>query len=73
MGGNLGTPLSEGVLQCLAFPAEDPPFSVRLLDPVEIFVVSCFEFLYLSSWVNGMRFMVGLSYICSNEHGPNYF
>lgn len=31
VGGNLGTPLSDGVLQCLAFPAEDPPFSVNLV------------------------------------------
>lgn len=28
VGGNLGIPLSEGVLQCLAFPGDDPPFHV---------------------------------------------
>ncbi|KAG0581208.1 hypothetical protein KC19_4G232500 [Ceratodon purpureus] len=32
VGGNLGTPLSEGVLQCLAFPAEDPPFNVAVVE-----------------------------------------
>lgn len=32
VGGNLGTPLSDGVLQCLAFPAEDPPFSVAVVE-----------------------------------------
>jgi len=31
VGGNLGTPLSEGVLQCLAFPPNDPPFHASLL------------------------------------------
>jgi len=32
VGGNLGTPLSEGVLQCLAFPGDDPPFHAAVVE-----------------------------------------
>jgi len=32
VGGNLGTPLSEGVLQCLAFPPNDPPFHAAVVE-----------------------------------------
>ncbi|CAM6100244.1 unnamed protein product [Calypogeia fissa] len=32
VGGNLGTPLSDAALQCLAFPAEDPPFHATVVE-----------------------------------------
>ncbi|KAG6552008.1 hypothetical protein Mapa_006314 [Marchantia paleacea] len=32
VGGNLGTPLSEAALQCLAFPANDPPYHAAVVE-----------------------------------------